>query len=72
MLSANVGIESSSASAFGLVSSGTLSWSSYVLPDRLTAHRYRVYLEPSVLEDVPVVVRHRFWFEHDGYPARCG
>jgi hypothetical protein len=74
MLSANVGIKSASASAFGLVSSGTLSWAR-LLPDRLTVQRYRDFLEtvlPGLFEDVPLVVRQKLWFQHDGAPAHCG
>jgi hypothetical protein len=41
----------------------------YLLPDRLTAQRYRDFLEtvlPGLLEDVPLAVRQRLWFQHDG------
>jgi hypothetical protein len=57
MLSANMRINSASASAFGLESPETLY--SY-LPDRLTARRYRDFLEtvlPGLPEDVPLAVR---------------
>jgi hypothetical protein len=47
----------------------------YLLPDRLTAQRYRDFLEtvlPGLLEDVPLAVRQSLWFQHDGAPAHCG
>jgi hypothetical protein len=45
------------------------------LPDRLTAQRYRDYVEtflPELLEDMPLAVRKRFWFQQDGAPAHYG
>jgi hypothetical protein len=45
-----------------------------LLPDRLTAQRYLDFLEtvvPGLLEDVPLVVRQRLWFQHDGAAAHC-
>jgi hypothetical protein len=47
----------------------------YLLPDRLTAQRYRDFLEtvlPGLLEDVPRAVKQRLWFQHDGALANCG
>jgi hypothetical protein len=46
-----------------------------LLPDRLTAQGYRDFLEivlPRLLEDVPLAVRQRLWFQHDGDPAQYG
>jgi hypothetical protein len=40
----------------------------YLLPDSLTAQRYRDFMEtvpPGLLEDVPLPVRQRLWFQHD-------
>jgi hypothetical protein len=45
----------------------------YLLPDGLTAQRYRDFLEtvlPGLLEDVPLM--QRFWFQHDGAPVHYG
>jgi hypothetical protein len=69
--SVNMGIKSASASAFRLESSGTLLWARLLL-DRLEAQRYRDFLKttpPRLLEDVPLTVRHRLWFQHDRAPA---
>jgi hypothetical protein len=47
----------------------------YLLPDRLTANLYRDFLEnvlPGLLEDVPLAVRQKLWFQHDGTPAHFG
>jgi hypothetical protein len=47
----------------------------YLLPDRLTAQRYHGFLEtvlPGLLEDVPLAVRQRLWFQHDRAPAHYG
>jgi hypothetical protein len=47
----------------------------YLLLDRLTAQRYRDFLETVLLvllEDVPLAVRQRLWFQHDGAPACYG
>jgi hypothetical protein len=47
----------------------------YLLPDRLIAQRYRDFLEtvlPGLLENVPLAVRQRLWFQHDGAPAHYG
>jgi hypothetical protein len=44
----------------------------YLLPERLTAQRYRDFLEtvlPGLLEDVPLAVKHWLWFQHDGAPV---
>jgi hypothetical protein len=44
----------------------------YLLPDRLSAQRYRELLETvlsGLLEDVPPAVRQRLWFQNDGAPA---
>jgi hypothetical protein len=50
---------------------GDIVMGPYLLPDRLTAQRYRNFLETStgLLEDVPLAVRQRLWFQHDGAPA---
>ena len=43
----------------------------HVLPGRLNGDGYRQFLEnhlPSLLEDVPLDVRQRMWFLHDGAP----
>jgi hypothetical protein len=47
----------------------------YLLPDKLTAQRYRDILEtvlPGLFEDVPLAVRQRTWFQQDGAPAHYG
>jgi hypothetical protein len=47
----------------------------YLLPDKLTAQQYRDFLEtvlPGLLQDVPLAVRQRLWFQHDGAPAHYG
>jgi hypothetical protein len=47
----------------------------YLPPDRLTAQLYRGFLEtvlPGLLEDVPLAVRQRLLFQHDGAPAHYG
>jgi hypothetical protein len=44
----------------------------YLLPDSLTVQRYCDFLEtvlPGLLENVPLAVRQRLWFQHDGAPA---
>lgn len=44
----------------------------YQLPQRLTGDMYRQFLEetlPVLLEEVPLGVRRRMWFMHDGAPA---
>jgi hypothetical protein len=46
-----------------------------LLSERLTAQRYREFLEtvlPGLLEDVPLAVRQRLWFQHDGARAHYG
>jgi hypothetical protein len=46
-----------------------------LLPDRLTGQWYCDFLETVVLgllEDVPLAVRQRLWFQHDRAPAHCG
>jgi hypothetical protein len=46
-----------------------------LLPDRLTAQRYRDFLGtvlPELLEDVPLAVRQMLWFQHDGAQAHRG
>jgi hypothetical protein len=40
----------------------------HVLPRRLTGNRFRDDL-PNLLEDVPLAVRARIWYMHDGAPA---
>jgi hypothetical protein len=47
----------------------------YLLPDRLTARRYRDFLEtvlPGPLEDVPQAVRQKLWFQHDELQRTIG
>jgi hypothetical protein len=47
----------------------------YLLPDRLTAQRYRDFLETvlsGLLEYEPLAVRQKLWFQHDGAPAHYG
>jgi hypothetical protein len=42
------------------------------LPDRLTAQQYRDFLKtvlPGLFEDVPLTVRQRLRFQHDGAPG---
>lgn len=44
----------------------------FVLPQRLSGQNYRYFLEedlPGLLDDVPLDVRQRMWFMHDGAPA---
>jgi hypothetical protein len=44
----------------------------HVLPHRLTGTHYRDFLLhdlPKLLEDVPLAVRARMWYMHDGAPA---
>jgi hypothetical protein len=46
----------------------------YLLPDRLTAQRYRDFLEtllPGLLESVPLAVT-QTWFQQDGTPEHYG
>jgi hypothetical protein len=46
-----------------------------LLPDRVTAQRYRDSLgtvQPGLLEDVPLAVRQRLWFQHGGDPMHYG
>jgi hypothetical protein len=43
-----------------------------VLPHRLTGNHYPDFLShdlPKLLEDVPVAVRARMWYTHNGVPA---
>lgn len=48
----------------------------YVLPARLTGSYYRTFLEeillPTLLEDIPLGIRHNMWFLHDGAPPHIG
>jgi hypothetical protein len=47
----------------------------YLLPEKLTAQRYRDLLENILqrfLEDVPLAVRKRMGLQHDGAPAHFG
>lgn len=47
----------------------------YVLPCRLNAEAYLTFLRaalPELLEDVPLALRTRMWFQHDGAPAHYG
>ena len=44
----------------------------YILPERLTGNVYNIFLEevlPGLLENVPLGIRRRLWFQHDGAPA---
>jgi hypothetical protein len=44
----------------------------HVVPHRLTGNPYRYFLShelPKLLEDVPLAVRARMWYMHDGAPA---
>lgn len=44
----------------------------FFLPGRLNGRNYRRFLEdnlPILLEDVPILMRNRMWFMHDGAPA---
>jgi hypothetical protein len=44
----------------------------YVLPHRLTGNHYQDFLLndlPKLLEDVPLAVRARMWYMHDGASA---
>jgi len=46
----------------------------YLLPPRLTAQVYAAFLRetlPAFVEDVPLDVRARMWFQHDGPSALC-
>lgn len=43
----------------------------FILPDRMDGHQYLEFLQndlPLLLEDVPLAVRARMWFLHDGAP----
>lgn len=43
----------------------------YLLPNRLNGENYRTFLDtvlPELLEDLPLNIRHRLWFQHDGAP----
>lgn len=43
----------------------------FFLPARLTGETYHHFLEnelPLLLEDVPIIIRRRMWFMHDGAP----
>ena len=47
----------------------------YVLPDRLNANNYLVFLQevlPDLLEDVPLNLYADHWFRQDGCPAHFG
>lgn len=44
----------------------------YLMPNRLTGQNYEIFLRevlPLQLEDVPLIIRNRMWFQHDGAPA---
>ena len=44
----------------------------YFLHEKLNGHNYRQFLEeelPALMENVPILVRNRLWFMHDGAPA---
>jgi hypothetical protein len=54
---------------------GAIVISPYLLSDSLTAQRYCHYQEtvlPGLLEDVPLAVRQRLWFQHDWAPEYYG
>jgi hypothetical protein len=54
----------------GIVSDGLADL--HVLPHRFTGNHYRDFLLrdlPNLLEYVPLVVRARIWYMHDGAPA---
>ena len=45
---------------------------SYIMPPRLSWPMYRLFLEvhlPTLLEDVPLHIRRRMWFQLDGGPS---
>jgi hypothetical protein len=66
MVPVNMGRKSPSESAFGVESSRDIAVGPYLLPERLTAQRYRDILEtvlPGLLEDVPLSVRQGLWFQ---------
>jgi hypothetical protein len=65
-------MKSASASVFGLEIVGEIV-GLYLLLDRLTAQRYRDFLEavlPGLLEEAPVALRQSLWFQPDRVPAR--
>jgi len=44
----------------------------YLLPQNLNGHIYLTFLQetlPDLLEDVPIALRRRMWFQQDGTPA---
>lgn len=44
----------------------------YLLPNRLTSDGYTNFLNTvlvDLLEDIPILIRQRMWFQHDGAPA---
>lgn len=44
----------------------------YLLPTRLSGGSYLIFLKevlPQLLHDVPIAIRNRMWFQHDGAPA---
>jgi hypothetical protein len=44
----------------------------HILPSPLNGRAYRIFLDevlPLLLEDVPLAIRRRMWFQHDGAPA---
>jgi hypothetical protein len=46
-----------------------------MLADRLTAQKYFDFLGtvlPGLLENVALVVRKKFWFQHEGAPGHYG
>jgi hypothetical protein len=46
-----------------------------LLPDRPTAQRYNDFLravQPGLVEDVPLAVRQKLWFQHNGAPGTVG
>lgn len=46
----------------------------YLLPSRLDAQKYLIFLEevlPDLLKDVPLRIRRKMWFQHDDSLAHC-
>jgi hypothetical protein len=73
MLSTNMDIKSASV-CLGWYCQGQC-YGPFLLPDGLTAWWYYDFLVtvlPGLLEDVPLAVRERLWFQHSGAPAHYG
>ena len=44
----------------------------HIFPGHLTGEAYSAFLDltlPQLLEDVPLNIRRRMWYQHDGAPA---